>query len=122
MVIYELVATGERRSLENNTVLNVPNRFSSETLLQCLGDPASNTVDLVWTILRDGSEPFVPIENFWSENYTVTYGNNEANLTIVHTIEPFRGSLRCVSRAGNTFATVFIQGGKLKSFFHDCCL
>ena len=101
-----------RRQVPNNDIIVVPNRFSEPTNLECFGHARSGVTDLYWTIARDGEEPLVTNYEISDERYMVTLGDNFITLRIVHSVEPFRGIVRCNSRTVKQEITAFIRSSK----------
>ncbi len=90
----------------------IPDGFSLNLTLRCLGHSPSGVRDLVWLMESEGQSTVTLLpEN--NDNYTIiSYGYNEANLTIVNSIEPYRGVLRCQSAPSGMQATFFVLPSK----------
>ena len=90
----------------------IPDGFRLNLTLQCLGHSFSGVRDLVWVSEPEGgaSVTLRPEDN---NNYTlVSYGYNEANLTIVNSVMPYRGVLRCQSVPSGRQATYDVVKSK----------
>ena len=95
--------------LTNNSV-TVTNRFSGSLNLTCLGHYPTNNVDLSWIIVPDGAFPQSIVMN--TTRYNVSYEENLATLMIDNTVEPYRGTVKCVSGRSGMMVNVFVRGGK----------
>ena len=91
--------------------ITIRNRLSGNLTLRCLGHAPSSVRDLMWVSEQNGRPTTTITPNTNSSYYIVSYGYNEANLTVVNLLEPYRGVLRCVSRPSGLQVSVFINDG-----------
>ena len=101
-----------RRQVPNHDIIVVPNRFSEPTDLECFGHARSGITDLFWTIAREGEEPLVTNDEISDSRYMITLGDNFITLRIEHSVEPFRGIVRCNSGRVKQEITAFIRPSK----------
>ena len=94
---------------------------NSNITLRCLGHAPSNVVNLTWVLEPEGGSPMtLDPEN--NNNYTiVSYGYNEANLTIVSFRQPYRGVVKCKSPPSGVQASFFVMDGELVSHPPPSC-
>ncbi len=99
--------------VNNNSVIVIINRLSDDLSLQCLEHVESISTNLTWYILPDGGS-LVALSTTSSGkdagNYTLSKSGNQANLTIVNSVSPFRGLLKCASSSGH-FVTIVVAAG-----------
>ena len=94
--------------MNNTAEFEVRNQFSPNISLQCIGNAASDAVDVVWISEKTG-ESLVELQPVMNSNQIqVTYSYNEANITVVNSVEPYQGTLRCQSRRSGRHATFYI--------------
>lgn len=92
--------------------ITIVNRLSGDLNLRCLGHAPSNVRDLVWISEQQGQLPVVLRPEMNNDYTTVSYGYNEANVSINNFIEPYRGTLRCLSEPSRRQVTLFVVDGK----------
>ena len=106
------VYRGDGSFLPDQSNVVIPNRISGNITLRCLGHAPSSVRDLVWVLEPEGELP-VTLSPENNDNYTlVSYGYNEANLTIVSFIQPYRGVIRCQSPPSGVQASFFVLESK----------
>ncbi len=100
-----------RIPVEMNEIFVVENRFSESSVFECLGHVGFGVTDLYWTISRDGAAPIIPEVTTQYKYYNIFVGDNYLSLTIDHSVEVFRGFVRCSSRtAPDEEIIIRIQG------------
>lgn len=80
-----------------------------DNFFQCLGDASTNNTDLLWLAVRDGPQIISADTDF----FQVQYNQNEANLTVINSMEPFLGKLRCYSPTTGASSTFTVATSKL---------
>lgn len=105
------VFNSEGENITDQSEITVVNRFSGNLTLRCLGHAPSNVRDIVWVSEQQGM-PTVTFMPSMNNNFTmVSYGYNEANLTINNFIQLYRGTLRCVSASSGRQVTIYVTDG-----------
>ena len=84
--------------VENNSLLEIVNRRSGNLVLQCIEHGGQS--DLTWFVLPDNGTLTTPSAGKEGDTFRADISGNQATLTIVNSMEPFRGLLRCSSSAG----------------------
>lgn len=108
----------EVQVIADQDTLIIQDNFRFNLSLRCLGHSFSGVSGLVWVLEPEGgsSMTLYPENN---NNYTkVSYGFNEANLTIVNSIREFRGVLRCQSPSSGLQATIYAVASKYNYILH----
>ena len=77
---------------------------------QCIGDSVNDNIDLQWIALPDGQTPEVITADL--AGFQVQYNYNEANLTVLNSVKPFAGKLRCYSPTTGASSTLTITASK----------
>lgn len=90
--------------------------------LQCLGDAQGNHINVTWLAVSDGGTPQVVSAN--SEFFQVQYNYNEANLTVINSMQLFLGKLKCfspVTGAGSSVTFVTSKDNNYLSVSNKHC-
>jgi len=105
----EVISVFNDGNFVNNTAeFEVKNQFSGELLLQCIGHAPSNIIDLSWVSQKTGDRPVELQAGMNNNQIQVSYAYNQANITIINSVEPYRGILRCQSRQTGQQATFYL--------------
>ena len=113
-VFTAIISVYDDGNLVNDTgELEVRNQFSRELLLQCIGHAPSNVLDVMWVSQKTGQRPVELQPGMNNDQLQVSYAYNQANITIVNSVEPYRGILRCQSRrTGQQSTYYFVEESK----------
>lgn len=92
--------------------MEITDRRSGDLNLQCIEHVGGAATNLTWFILPENGSLFAPSVGKDGDTYRATSSSNQATLTIVNIIEPFRGLLKCWSTSG-LVVSIRVVAGKL---------